>query len=64
MLHEVKAEIAELLTNPAFARNLSLTIIIAIASLCRLGELQRQNSHLHVAHSLSIKVTEVIINRY
>jgi hypothetical protein len=42
ILREVKAEIIELITNLTFVRNLSLTMMIAIASLYGLAELQSQ----------------------
>jgi hypothetical protein len=50
ILREVKAEIIELITNLTFARNLSLTMMIAIASLYGLAELQSQNAQFKLAN--------------
>lgn len=44
MLSEIKAEIIQLASNTTFARNLTLTFIVAIAGLCSLAELQSQNT--------------------
>jgi len=67
MLHEVKAEIIELLTNLTFARNLSLSMAIAILSLCGLAELQNQNTQLTQQNSITnvsnSSSTKVIIDR-
>jgi hypothetical protein len=56
MLREVKAEIIELITNFTFARNLSLTMIVAIASLYGLAELQSQTAQLNISHFTTAKV--------
>jgi hypothetical protein len=60
ILREVKAEIIKLITNLTFVRNLSLTMMIAIASLYGLAELQSQNAQLKLANFATAKV---IINR-
>lgn len=60
MLHEVKAEIIALITNLTFVRNLSLTMMIAIASLYGLAELQSKNAQLKLTNFATAKV---IINR-
>ena len=65
MWREVKEEIVELVTNFTFARNLSLSIIVASYGLCGQAELQsqsrltQQNSITNVSNSS----TKVIINR-
>ena len=66
MLREVTAEIMKLVTNLTFARNLSLTTVVAIASLCGLAELQSQNIQLtqqtsitNISNSSSIKIIVV-----
>jgi|GEM_PF-5307192 len=43
MLHEVKSEIVELVTNLAFARNLSLSMVAIVFGLHGLAELQGQD---------------------
>jgi hypothetical protein len=60
MLREVKAEIIELITNLTFVRNLSLTMMITIASLYGLAELKSKNAQLKLANFATAKV---IINR-
>ena len=65
MLREVKAEIAALVMNLTFARNLSLTMIIAIAGLWGLAELQSQNvllnEHNFITHVSNSSSTRVIV---
>ncbi len=63
MLSEVRAEIIKLASNKIFARNLSLTLIIAIASLLSLVNLQsqkiqvtEQTSITSISHPSSIKI--------
>lgn len=46
MWREVKTEIIELKSNLTFARNLSLTLMIAIASFYGLAELQSRDTSL------------------
>ena len=46
MFNEVKAEITELVHDMIFVRNLSVTLLAAIAISCGLAELQSQNSSL------------------
>ncbi|MEL6579619.1 MAG: hypothetical protein AAFQ14_07705 [Cyanobacteria bacterium J06621_12] len=53
MWREVKAEIIELGSNLIFARNLSFTIIIAIAGLYGLAELQSQDTSLTQTNSIT-----------
>jgi hypothetical protein len=61
MLREVKVEIVELITNLAFARNLSLTMIMALAILFGLAKLCNECPQLNISNSAS---TKVIIHRY
>jgi hypothetical protein len=56
MLREVKVEIVELITNLAFARNLSLTMIMAIAILFGLAKLRNECPQLNISNSASTKV--------
>ena len=63
MLSEVRTEIIELAGNKIFTRNLSLTLIIAIAALFSLADLQshktqltEQTSITNMSHSSSIKI--------
>jgi hypothetical protein len=56
MLREVKVEIVELITNLAFARNLSLTMMIAIAILLGLAKLRSECPQLNISNSDSSKV--------
>ena len=60
MLNEVKAEITELTGNITFVRNLSLTFLVAIASLSFLADLQSRNTQLteqaSIIHSDSNKI--------
>ena len=66
MLHEVKTEIIKLGRNFAFARNLSLTMLITTSALCGLAELQSQNPQLteqNLITNLSNSSTKVIIDR-
>ena len=46
MLHEVRAEIIQLAGNRMFARNLSLTLIVAIAILFSLANLQSDKTQI------------------
>lgn len=50
MLNEIKAEIIESIGNRTFLRNFSLSLIIAIASLLVLADLQSQSTKA-VQHS-------------
>ncbi|MEM8677569.1 MAG: hypothetical protein AAGF83_27475 [Cyanobacteria bacterium P01_G01_bin.67] len=52
MLSEVKAEIIKLIGNKTFSRNLSLTLLVAIAILSTLADLQSQKTQL--AEQMSI----------
>ncbi|MEM7759583.1 MAG: hypothetical protein AAF298_15870 [Cyanobacteria bacterium P01_A01_bin.40] len=52
MLSEVKAEIINLIGNKTFSRNLSLTLLVAIAILSTLADLQSQKTQL--AEQMSI----------
>jgi len=61
MLREVKVEMVELITNLAFARNLSLTMIMEIAILFGLAKLRNECPKLNISNSAS---TKVIIHRY
>jgi len=66
MLRELKAEIVELITNLTFARNLSLSMVIAAFSLVGLAELQSQNTLLTQQNSItnvSNSSTKLIIDR-
>jgi len=63
MLHEVRAEIIQLAGNRMFARNLSLTLIVAIAILFSLANLQsdktqitEEMSIINLSHSSSTKI--------
>lgn len=42
-IKEIKVEIDKLIQDATFVRNLSLTLIVAIASCCGLSELPSQN---------------------
>ena len=62
MLDQVTAEMLKLRQDLTFIRNLSLTGLIAIACLCSLSDLQRQNTGVtnrasitNISHSNSIK---------
>lgn len=46
MLSEVKAEITRLIGNRTFSRNLSLTLIMAIAILVTLADLHSQKTQI------------------
>lgn len=68
MFYELKAEIMALVKNLIFARNLSLTVIMAIAILCGLAKLKSEASPLtehtpilNISHASS---TKVIIPRH
>jgi hypothetical protein len=61
MLREVKVEIVELITNLNFARNLSLTMMMAIAILFGLAKLRSECPHLNISNLDSSKV---IIHSY
>lgn len=63
MLSEVRTEIIELAGNKIFTRNLSLTLIVAIAALFSLADLQshktrltEQTSITNLSQSSSIKI--------
>jgi hypothetical protein len=56
MLREVKVEIVELITNLNFARNLSLTMMMAIAILFGLAKLRSECPQLNISNSDSSKV--------
>ncbi|MEM8719277.1 MAG: hypothetical protein AAGE84_08200 [Cyanobacteria bacterium P01_G01_bin.39] len=67
MFNEVKVEIIELIGNKIFARNLSLTLIMAVFSLYTLADLQSQKTQ--VADKASItsisrpNVLKIIVER-
>lgn len=67
MLREVKTEIVDLITNLTFARNLSLTMILAISCLWGLAELESQNTQLtsqtSITHLSNSSSTKVIMQR-
>lgn len=63
MLSGVRTEIIELTGNKIFTRNLLLTLIVAIAILLSLADLQshktqitEQTSIMNMSHSSSIKI--------
>lgn len=63
MFNEVKAEITDLVHDLVFVRNLSLTLLAAIAIFSSLAELQSQNSSIsdrqsivNVSNSSSMKI--------
>jgi hypothetical protein len=66
MLHEVKAEIMILIKNLIFARNLSLTLMIAIASLWGLAKLKSEAAQLTeqtpIVNISNTSATKVIIS--
>ena len=47
MWDEIKAEIIQLIANQAFTKNLALVLLVAIASMCSLADLQ--SKHLSAA---------------
>ncbi|MEM7590283.1 MAG: hypothetical protein AAF383_01960 [Cyanobacteria bacterium P01_A01_bin.83] len=63
MFNEVKAEIIELIGNKIFARNLSLTLIMAVLSLYTLADLQSQETQvsektsiINISHPSALKI--------
>lgn len=67
MLYEVRTEIIKLGRNFAFARNLSLTMLVTTSMFYGLAELQGQNSLLSERNSIT-KVSDyssikVIVDR-
>ena len=66
MPNEIRAEITTLLSNFAFTRNLSLTLIMAISCLFALAELQSHNTRLTEQASItniSSSTTKFIVER-
>ena len=68
MFNEVKAEITGLVHDVVFVRNLSVTLLAAIAITCSLAELQSQNSLLgkklsiaNISDSSSMKIIYLAI---
>lgn len=62
MFNEVKAEITDLVGNAVFVRNLSITLLVAIAIFSGLAELQSQSSIsdrqsiVNISNSSSMKI--------
>ena len=67
MLHEIKTEIVQLGCNFTFARNLSLTMVVVVFSLCGLADLQGQSDRLTEQNSITnmsnSSATKVIVER-
>jgi hypothetical protein len=68
MFYELKTEIMALVKNLIFARNLSLTLIIAIAIVCGLAKLKGEASQLTeqtpILNISNASSTKVIILRH
>ena len=67
MLNEVRAEIITLSSNLAFTRNLSLTLIIVLAGLFGLAELESHNTKVSEQASITnisrSSTTKIIVGR-
>ena len=66
MLDEITAELYKLTKDVVFVRNLSLTVVIAIASLFALSDLQRHNttsSQQATITDVSYSETKFIVKR-